>query len=584
MSDSSANLALPYIQPAQAQKHVTHNEALRRLDTLVQLSVASASTTTPPASPGSGVRYVVPADPVGIWTGHTNKLASFEENAWVFYVPAIGWTAWAIDTSELITFDGTSWRTSATPELQNLPGLGIGATSDAANPLVVSGEATLLNHAGAGHQLKLNKANPTDTASLLFQTGFSGRAEMGTAGSDDFEIKVSADGSTFRQSIVADAATGTVSFPSGVTGLTQNAFGTGPLTTTGYVLARGTDLVTNSTGLLGNGYNYPPEFTYDTVTTPSLPASFSFSGHHAGVVTMTEVLPLDPNRCYRLGSYIQQEALPGDFSAFAGGERHTHFMGLLCLDTDGLDILAHHHMRFKQGGIDSKTTLTAPLAPGDTTVQLSDATGWNDTSPFDYNRGIILFGYKNSGGYTYQDYSRLVTFNLFDLAGVNKATNTVTLNTPLPASMGNPDDPSGIWPVGTELANSTGGGTYKYAFYSSYRPAEAGRWYRTTNYIGGIDRSGTNVSNNFPPGTAAARILWLPNHSNRVGGSAGSPDTGTAHRVWYAGVSVQPEPLAVMQTQTTGATAGKQNIKVPVGNFSAATLGLQTPVFTVEPV
>ncbi len=43
MSDQSTLLSLPYIMPAQAQKHLTHNEALRTLDTLVQLSVASAT-------------------------------------------------------------------------------------------------------------------------------------------------------------------------------------------------------------------------------------------------------------------------------------------------------------------------------------------------------------------------------------------------------------------------------------------------------------------------------------------------------------------------------------------------------------
>jgi len=38
MSDATTNLALPYILAAQAQKHVTHNEALRLLDGIVQLS------------------------------------------------------------------------------------------------------------------------------------------------------------------------------------------------------------------------------------------------------------------------------------------------------------------------------------------------------------------------------------------------------------------------------------------------------------------------------------------------------------------------------------------------------------------
>lgn len=74
-------------------------------------------------------------------------------------------------------------------------GLG-GATADATNRLSINAPASLFNHAGAGHQIKVNKAAATDTGSLVFQTGCSGRAEFGLTGSDDFQIKVSVDGAT----------------------------------------------------------------------------------------------------------------------------------------------------------------------------------------------------------------------------------------------------------------------------------------------------------------------------------------------------------------------------------------------------
>ena len=59
MSDITTNLLLPYILAAQAQKHVTHNDALRLLDGLVQLSVKGRDLTAPPASPAEGARYIV---------------------------------------------------------------------------------------------------------------------------------------------------------------------------------------------------------------------------------------------------------------------------------------------------------------------------------------------------------------------------------------------------------------------------------------------------------------------------------------------------------------------------------------------
>ena len=51
MADTSAILSLPYILPSQAQKHVTHNEALRLLDVMVQLAVEAFDAQVPPASP-----------------------------------------------------------------------------------------------------------------------------------------------------------------------------------------------------------------------------------------------------------------------------------------------------------------------------------------------------------------------------------------------------------------------------------------------------------------------------------------------------------------------------------------------------
>jgi hypothetical protein len=506
-------------------------------------------------------------------------LAAFLSGGWEFFAPREGWLAWIADTGALLVHTGAQWS-AATALPETVDRLGINTAADAINRLAVTSDATLLTHAGAGHQLKVNKAAPGDTASLLFQTGWSGRAEMGLTGSDDFEIKTSADGSVFRPALRIDAATGRPGFPLGADGLSPGEFGATPLVTQGYVAARGTDLVANGTGLLGNRYNYPAGFTIDREVTPNLPASFAFAGHNAGIAFMEEDLPIDPNRVYRLASYLRQESVPGDWSAFADGERHQQYMGLLCRDADGLDIQAHHHMRFHHAGTDSRTVLTAPLAPGDTLVEVADAGGWNENSSPFYNRGLILFGYRNGFGYTYDHYSRLSAFDLFDLGAVDKSAGTITLRVPLPAEMGNPADPAGIWPVGTPVANTTSGSAYKYAFYSAFTPPQTDTWYSTLAHIGGIDRSGTNVGANFPPGTAFARPFWLPNYSNRVGGWSGRPDTGTAQRVWVSGVSVTPEPLAAMQVRANGAV----DIKVPATDFASGALSMQTAASSVTAI
>jgi hypothetical protein len=84
----------------------------------------------------------------------------------------------------------------------------VNATADETNRLALASVASLFNHAGNGHQIKVNKAAVADTNSLLFQTNWSGRAEMGCAGEDDFSFKVSADGSNWTTALKIARATG----------------------------------------------------------------------------------------------------------------------------------------------------------------------------------------------------------------------------------------------------------------------------------------------------------------------------------------------------------------------------------------
>ncbi len=211
MSDSQI-LSLPYILPAQAQKHVTHNEAIKALDVLVQLSVLNRDQTTPPASPGEGDRHLVGAGATGDWLGQDDKIAAYLGGVWVFHTPAAGWRAYVRSEALVLVYDGSGWDVA----LQNLPYVGVNTTADTTNRLAVSSAATLLSHAGDDHQLKINKNAAVDTASLLFQSGWSGRAEMGLAGGDDFSLKVSDDGSSFQTALSVDRSTGEVGFPVGV--------------------------------------------------------------------------------------------------------------------------------------------------------------------------------------------------------------------------------------------------------------------------------------------------------------------------------------------------------------------------------
>lgn len=217
---NSPSLLLPYILPSQAQKHVTYNEAVRMLDALVQANAASDTLAAPPAEPAEGEAYIVAGPASGAWAGREGDLAAYQDGAWAFFAPSAGWRVWVQDAARLRVFDGSAWIDI----FERVETLGISADADATNRLAVSSPATLLNNAGAGHQLKINKNAAGDTASLLFQTGWSGRAEMGTAGSDDFSVKVSPDGAAWGTALAVHTDS-SVRFPGiGTTANAANAY------------------------------------------------------------------------------------------------------------------------------------------------------------------------------------------------------------------------------------------------------------------------------------------------------------------------------------------------------------------------
>ena len=106
---NTAKLGLPLVQSAQAQKHVTVNEALVLLDGLAQLTLKSATQTTPPGGATDGDCYAVPSGAVNAWAGQTGAIALCTNGGWVFATPQIGWSAWVEDISAKVLFDGANW-------------------------------------------------------------------------------------------------------------------------------------------------------------------------------------------------------------------------------------------------------------------------------------------------------------------------------------------------------------------------------------------------------------------------------------------------------------------------------------------
>lgn len=138
MSNTS-NLQLPYLAVGQAQKHVTLNQSLRRLDAILQLSVVSATTSAEPSVSPDGAVYIVPAGKTGAaWAGFTNwSLGYYRDGAWEQITPREGWIAYVRDTDRVLVYDGSGWNDlalhlSATDRLIGRASAGAGAAEEIA--------------------------------------------------------------------------------------------------------------------------------------------------------------------------------------------------------------------------------------------------------------------------------------------------------------------------------------------------------------------------------------------------------------------------------------------------------------------
>lgn len=221
--EQSPRLSLSYVAPAQAQKHVTVNETFRRLDALTHLTVLSRALSVEPAGPAEGDAYIIPASASGAaWDNFVqNALAVFQDNAWIQIHAIIGMRAYVSDEGLMSVFDGTAWvplssgAGSGTSTGASI--FGINATADTTNRLFVKSDAVLFSHddvtPGSGDaRIIANKDTAAATASHLFQTGFSARAEFGLTGDDDFHVKVTPDGSTWHDALIVNKDDGRVGF------------------------------------------------------------------------------------------------------------------------------------------------------------------------------------------------------------------------------------------------------------------------------------------------------------------------------------------------------------------------------------
>ncbi len=103
-------LGMPMLAAGQAGKEITHNEALARLDMLVQPAVIAMGTNIPPAGPAIGQCWIVGDAPTGAWSGHAQALAGWTDGGWRFAMPVEGFAAWCISSFKPISYHNGLWQ------------------------------------------------------------------------------------------------------------------------------------------------------------------------------------------------------------------------------------------------------------------------------------------------------------------------------------------------------------------------------------------------------------------------------------------------------------------------------------------
>lgn len=264
-----------------------------------------------------------------------------------------------------------------------------------------------------------------------------------------------------------------------------------------YVQSRGTDLVANGTGLLGDNTNFTG-FTFDAADRPvGASGSFNTAPGVAGQYFVDELIPVDINKRYKL-----------TFQAKNKGSAALGYMygAIVPYDSDGLSFNPSYYMYL--AGTD--TTLAQALNVGDTVVHLTNATGWNNaTGSAVYRRRIMFWDYVDGKGKLWPPHT--YTRNFGSSSGtwadgaINYTDNTITLSAPFPG-------PSK--PAGTPVSQGNSGATLMYVSGAqNVQVPQAWTSYSGLAYGGLHSDTTLQATSMFPPATAAIKISWLVNRT-----------------------------------------------------------------------
>ena len=265
---TTANLSLPELAAAQADKYLTVNEALAILDVALNLVVIRVDLTTPPGSPSEGDAYIPAATATGDWASQENKVAVYSSSAWIFFNPQEGWRAYDQNANAFLKYSGSAWVDffaadfPTFAESGDIEQLGINTTPDATSRLAVKADAMLFDHDTAGDMIfSLNKNAAGDDVGIALKTNWASTCMIGAFGDSNLVLKV---GTSYKEAMTVSGSTGVVNFPAnprfqiyGISGdqtITADAWATVDLAYTDFDVTSSVDLTNNRIDAPCDGY------------------------------------------------------------------------------------------------------------------------------------------------------------------------------------------------------------------------------------------------------------------------------------------------------------------------------------------
>ena len=211
-------LGLDYLMPEQAQKHVTVNDALRRLDGLVQLSVKNRTETVPPEAPQNGDRYLIAASATGAWQNHDGDVALYEDSGWAFATPQLGWRLWDEEQDKMLVLTSNGWQSVQAEKSPHLfqtlesvfePAAGLGGLKIPSHIILLGVTARVLTTISGPTAWRLGTNSGTDrfgsNLDLEKDTIVTGPADPPSTYWREEDIVVSPIGGTFTDGRIAVA-------------------------------------------------------------------------------------------------------------------------------------------------------------------------------------------------------------------------------------------------------------------------------------------------------------------------------------------------------------------------------------------